>query len=88
MAAHDTPPPVTLPATSVILLAELLTQMDEFLRSSPLIADDLAGFLASRDHSHPGFAAFNLIDNVSFTALWLRNLIAAGQARPEADPGQ
>jgi len=64
----DGRPPVTLPAASVILLAELLTRLDEFLRSGPVIAEDLARFLASQGDAHAGFSANNLIDDVSFSA--------------------
>ena len=56
----------------MILLAELLTQLDEFLRSSPTIAADLADFLAARHRASPEFAASNIIDDVSFAAAHLR----------------
>lgn len=72
MTTGDPPPPVTLPAITVILLAELLTQLDDFLRRSPLTADDLAAFLGARHHASPGFSANNLIDDVNFTAAHLR----------------
>lgn len=72
---QDSPPPqTTLPAASVIELADLLTELDEFLRSGSIIAQELASFLARRGHSHPRFAVGNLIDELSFTALHLRNL--------------
>jgi hypothetical protein len=67
-------PPITLPALTVIMLADLLTELDEFLRSGGTIAANLAGFLDRNGHSHPGFAACNLIDEVSFTAAHLRKL--------------
>ena len=71
----DSPPPqITLPAASVIQLADLLTELDEFLRSGGGVADHLAGFLAHRGHTHAGFAACNLIDEASFTAAHLRKL--------------
>jgi hypothetical protein len=66
-------PPITLPASSVTQLAELLTELDEFLRSGNIVAE-LADFLAARGHVHPGFSACNLIDEASFTALYLREL--------------
>ncbi len=50
MTTED-PPPITLPAISVVLLAELLTEVDEFLRSSPVATDGLTVFLAGRGHS-------------------------------------
>jgi hypothetical protein len=68
----DDPAPVTLPAITVILLAELLTQIDEFLRGSPLITAGLADFLAARGRASPEFAASNTIDDLSFTAAHLR----------------
>lgn len=66
------PPPVTLPAITVILLAELLSQLDEFLRASPLTAGDLSDFLATRGRASPMFSANNIIDDISFTAAHLR----------------
>lgn len=72
MSTDGTPPPIMLPAISVILLAEVLTELDEFLRSAPVIAADLAGFLGSRGHTHARFSASNGIDDVSFTAAHLR----------------
>ena len=75
MTPDDKPPQITLPAASMIeLLADLLTQLDEFLRSGSIIANDLADFLARHGHTHPRFAAGNLIDEVSFTAVHLHNL--------------
>ncbi|MDA8322944.1 MAG: hypothetical protein M0030_24490 [Actinomycetota bacterium] len=84
MTTGDPPPPVTLPAITVILLAELLTQLDDFLRSSPLAADDLADFLGARHRASPDFSANNLIDDVSFTAAHLR-AIASGIDRHAAE---
>jgi hypothetical protein len=50
-------------------LAELLTVLDEFLRSGELpIAELLAKFLESRGSVHAAFDANNLIDHLSFTA--------------------
>jgi hypothetical protein len=67
-------PPITLPALTLITLADLLTELDEFLRSGGTVATNLADFLARNGHTHPGFAACNLIDHVSFTAADLRKL--------------
>jgi hypothetical protein len=59
-------------------LAETLTEVDEFLRS-PAGHAALNDFYATRGSISPGFDAGNLIDAVSFTALWLR-----GKAAPQA----
>jgi hypothetical protein len=74
MTAEDDRTPVTLPAETVRGLAALLTELDEFLCSGPIVSDDLALFLASRGHAHPRFVASNMIDEVSFTATGLRQL--------------
>jgi hypothetical protein len=70
---------ITLSAACVAELAALLGTLDEFLRSSPRVAGDLAGFLSSRGARFPGFGACNLIDELSFTAFSFRRL-AAGPA--------
>lgn len=54
-------------------LARLLTAVDEFLRASHMSAR-LAAFLSALGHPNPGYAARLLIDDVSFTALRLRQL--------------
>ena len=59
-------------------LADTLTEVDEFLRSAAGHAA-LEDFYAARGSIGPGFDAGNLIDWVSFTALWLR-----GKAAPQA----
>ena len=59
-------------------LASTLTQVDEFLRS-PAGHAALEDFYAARGSTGPGFEAGNLIDDVSFTALWLR-----GKTAPQA----
>ena len=81
MAAEAHPPRVTLPASTALELARLLTGLDEFLRSSPAITAELELFLTWHGHGHPGFAAVNLIDDVSFTAFWLRGLTAGAAGR-------
>src|SRR6266542_2693049 len=82
MTADDALPPITPPAISAILLADL----DEFLRSGPIIADDLASYLASRGHTHPRFAADNITGDVSFTVdhLWT---ITNGAGKTAAEYG-
>jgi hypothetical protein len=90
MTAEAHRPRTTLPTASVLELAQLLTDADEFLRSSPAVASELEHFLARRGHRFPGFAASNFIDDVSFTALWLRNLTsgkAGRRPRPDTGPG-
>jgi hypothetical protein len=49
-------------------LAELLTVLDEFLRSSQEVTVLLERFLAGRGGQHPGYHAGLLIDWTSFTA--------------------
>jgi len=56
-------------------LAGTLTEVDEFLRSAAGHAA-LEGFYRARGSIVPGFAAGNLIDEVSFTALVLRGRAA------------
>jgi hypothetical protein len=80
--ARDT---IAVRAASLAELAELLTGLDEFLRSGSAATTALTEHLASRSHAHPGFAACNLIDDVSFTALWLRGL--TGHADPARQAG-
>jgi hypothetical protein len=55
-------------------LAELLTVLDEFLRSSQEVTALLERFLAERAEQHPGYHASLLIDWASFTALRHRQL--------------
>ncbi len=59
-------------------LADTLTGVDEFLRS-PAGHAALRDFYAARGGIAAGFEAGNLIDAVSFTALWLR-----GRTGPQA----
>lgn len=63
-----------LPPESVAALARLLRELDEFLRNDGPATDDLASFLRQRGDRHPGFAACNLIDELSFTAASLHHL--------------
>jgi hypothetical protein len=74
---------VTMTAASAADLAGLLTILDEFVRSSPRITDELAVFLASRGSRFPEFETGNLIDHLSFTALGLRQQAAPATARKE-----
>jgi len=74
----STPPPrsLTLPAAEVVLLAELLTGVDEFLRSSDGVFAELRAFAAQPGRPDAGY----LIDAVSFTAGHLRRLLAESGA--------
>lgn len=74
-------PPLTLPASSAALLADLLTQIDEFLRSSDA-RTGLADFLASRGRTHPRYDACLMIDQVSLTAARLRDLTSPPRNPP------
>jgi hypothetical protein len=58
-------------------LARMLTDVDEFLRT-PGGHAALEEHYAARGSIGPGYDASLLIDDVSFTTLWLRN-----RARPQ-----
>jgi hypothetical protein len=62
------------PVDSLSHLADLLGELDAFLRSGHPVRDHLTEFMRHRGHSHPGFAACNLIDDLSFTAFSYRRL--------------
>jgi hypothetical protein len=90
MATEAHLPRATLPGEATLDLAELLVSVDEFLRRSPPVAAELELFLARQGHRNPGFAASNFIEDVSFTALWLRHLTtgkAGRQPRSGSAPG-
>ena len=59
-------------------LADMLTEVDQFLRS-PAGHAALEEYYAARGSIGPGFDAGNLVDWVSFTVLWLR-----GKTAPQA----
>jgi hypothetical protein len=67
---------ITLPITQAAELAALLTTIDKFLRSAHANGA-LAAFLASRGTQFPGHDASILTDELSFTALSFRSLLAA-----------
>lgn len=69
--AKDT---IAISARHLAELASLLARLDEFLRSGDPATSALTSYLAIRGEPRPGFAACNLIDEVSFTELWLRRL--------------
>jgi hypothetical protein len=65
--------PVSLPYLQH--LAELLGELDEFLRSGTNVILPLTQFMQHRRHTNPGLAAYNLIDDLCFTAYGLRRRI-------------
>ena len=73
---------IAIPARHLAELASLLARLDEFLRSG----DPATSYLVSCGEPRPGLDACNLIDEVSFTELWLRRL--ADHEIQEADSHQ
>lgn len=77
-AFEDLPPAplqISLPAADVMLLAELLSHLDEFLRSprhGPVIWQQLQAFARPPVHPDAGWT----VDMVSFLAAALRKLAA------------
>ncbi len=63
-----------LPAGSLSHLADLLGELDAFLRSGQPVGSQLTEFMQRRGHPHPGLAACNLIDDLCFTAFGYRRL--------------
>lgn len=68
---------ISVPAASLVPLTHLLGVLDEFLRSSRRITEDLADFLGHHGSHDPGYDACILTDELSFTALTYRHLTAA-----------
>ena len=68
------PETFALPVSSLSHIAELLGELDTFLRSGHPVSDQLTEFMRRRGHPHPGLAACNLIDDLSFTAFSYRRL--------------
>ena len=68
------PETFALPAGSLSHLADLLGELDAFLRSGHPVGDQLTEFMRRRGHPYPGLAACNLIDDLSFTAFSYRRL--------------
>jgi hypothetical protein len=64
----------------LISLAEMLTQIDEFLRTGDHIDHHLADFLSTGPGDTGQLAAYCLIDAVSFTAHSYRRQAAAAAA--------
>ncbi|WP_292974682.1 hypothetical protein [Mycobacterium sp.] len=71
----DEPTTITYPIGSLVHLAELLDEIDEFLRSGTDVTDLLTVFMTRNGRAHPGFRACNLIDDLSFTAHHIRHLV-------------
>lgn len=57
-----------LPPESAAALTDMLCELDAFLRSGGPVITSLTDFLHHRGARYPGFAARNLIDELSFTA--------------------
>jgi hypothetical protein len=68
------PETFAFPVSSLSHLADLLGELDAFLRSGHPVTGQLTEFMRRRGHPHPGFAACNLIDDLSFTAFSYRRL--------------
>ena len=68
------PETFAFPVDSLSHTADLLGELDAFLRSGHPVGDQLTEFMRRRGHPHPGFAACNLIDDLCFTAFSYRRL--------------
>ncbi len=68
------PETFAVPADSLSHLADLLGELDAFLRSGHPVGGQLTEFMRHRGHPHPGLAACNLIDDLCFTAFGYRRL--------------
>jgi hypothetical protein len=71
----DEPATIAYPIGSLVHLAELLSEIDEFLRSGTDVTNLLTNFMTRLGRTHPGFRACNLIDDLSFTAHHIRRLV-------------
>jgi hypothetical protein len=68
------PETFAIPVDSLTHIADLLGELDAFLRSGHPVGDQLTEFMRRRGHPHPGLAACNLIDDLCFTAYGYRRL--------------
>ena len=68
------PETFAVPVDSLSHLADLLGELDAFLRSGQPVGGQLTEFMRRRGHPHPGLAACNLIDDLCFTAFSYRRL--------------
>lgn len=71
----------SLTISQIQAINDVLADLDEFLRGHPGVLEALSEFLAGRGQKHPRFDANNLIDQVSFTALGLRQLLNKAESR-------
>lgn len=71
----DQHPTIAYHLDALAHLAELLGEIDEFLRSGTDIIELLTVFMTRDGRAHPGFRAGNLIDDLSFTAHHIRCLV-------------
>jgi hypothetical protein len=71
----DEPITIAYPIGSLVHLAELLGEIDDFFRSGTDVTDLLTVFMTHLGRTHPGFRACNLIDDLSFTAHHIRRLV-------------
>ena len=68
------PETFAFPVDSLSHLADLLGELDAFLRSGQPVGGQLTEFMRRRGHPHPGLAACNLIDDLCLTAFSYRRL--------------
>jgi hypothetical protein len=77
-------PAIALDADQLTLFAQMLTQIDEFLRTGDHVAHHLADFLSTGPGDTGQTAAYCLIDTFSFTAHnFRRQADEARSARPD-----
>jgi hypothetical protein len=68
------PATIAYPIGSLVHLAELLGEIDQFFHSGTDVIDLLTAFMTRHGHNHPDFRACNLIDDLCFTAHRIRRL--------------
>jgi hypothetical protein len=78
---HHPADKISLTNRQIRTIHDALTDLDEFLRGHPGVREALSEFLAGRGQNHPRFDANNLIDQISFTALGLRQLLNEADSR-------
>ena len=76
------PETFAFPVDSPRHTADLLGELDAFLRSGHPVGGQLTRFMRHRGHPHPGLAACNLIDDLCFTAFGYRRLADNLPGRP------
>lgn len=80
------PETFAVPVSSLTHIADLLGELDAFLRSGHPVSDQLTEFMRRRGHPHPGLAACNLIDDLCFTASGYRRLAGNLPGQPTTAP--